>query len=154
MLGMDDCFDKPAFGRMAQLSLQFALSKMSHSQQWSIENTPAAASTPRRKRVLTPEQLLTNRLRSKEYYESHKDKVLEKLRNHYAENRDKERQRQREKYRRAKAKKLQQAAGLNPKYLLQTIAPSTESTTTPAVPTTPAASEPHDRRLALGFLLN
>ncbi|CAK4079056.1 unnamed protein product [Aphanomyces euteiches] len=130
---------------------------MSRSQQWSIENTPPSNSTPRRKRVLTPEQLLTNRLRSKEYYESHKDKVLEKLRNHYAENREKERQRQREKYRRAKAKKLQQAAGLNPKYLLQTIAPSSESTTTPtAAPTTttPATSEPHDRRLALGFLLN
>ncbi|KAF0687543.1 Aste57867_20734 [Aphanomyces stellatus] len=63
----------------------------------------------RRKRQLTPEQRLTSRLRSKEYYEAHKDIVLQKLRYHYAENRDKERERQREKYRRTKAR-LQSAS--------------------------------------------
>ncbi|KAF0700534.1 Aste57867_8941 [Aphanomyces stellatus] len=109
----------------------------------SFTSTKKATDDKRRKRVLTAEQLLTNRLRSKEYYEAHKDKVLQKLRNHYSENREKERQRQREKYRRAKAKK-QPVASLDAKYALQV---STSHQPTVVAPVS-------DQRLQIHFLLN
>ncbi|ETV92968.1 hypothetical protein H310_12963 [Aphanomyces invadans] len=116
------------------------------SSNWSIENTPTPA--PRRKRVLTPEQLHINRIRSKEYYEAHKAKVLEKLRLNYASNRDKERQRQREKYRRSKARKMQRIK-LPQEAAVRIVGAANDSLVTCA-----AVAPTPDYRLAVRFLLN
>ncbi|RHY99011.1 hypothetical protein DYB37_010972 [Aphanomyces astaci] len=117
------------------------------STTWSIDNTPAPA--PRRKRVLTPEQLHINRLRSKEYYEAHKNKVLEKLRSNYASNRDKERERQREKYRRSKAKKMQTQQTSDNK-----LSQNMGGAECLVMSTTTATPSKADHRLAIQFLLN
>ncbi|KAF0712993.1 Aste57867_4567 [Aphanomyces stellatus] len=87
----------------------------------------------RRKRVLTPQQRLTNRIRSMEYYEAHKDVVLQRLRFHYSENRDKERQRQREKYLRTKAKLQSASCRDDREQAVQAVAANHQHQTSPNV---------------------
>ncbi|EQC31497.1 hypothetical protein SDRG_10672 [Saprolegnia diclina VS20] len=93
-----------------------------------------------KKRVLTKQQLETNRVRSKQYYEDNRDSVLAKLRTYYSENREKERLRQRQKYMRMRARKL---------------AAKAEGTVAPASPTPGAACRgPLSDPLSIAFLLN
>ncbi|EQC32688.1 hypothetical protein SDRG_09662 [Saprolegnia diclina VS20] len=76
-------------------------------------------------RQMTPTQIEAHRRRYQKYYANKRDQILAKVRERYAENREKEQDRQRDKYLRRKAQKARRTGALSLKFILKdTAAPN------------------------------